>query len=368
MNSLPNSSEVDASKLAGIFSDRTNSYKFLWLKAIFSTLQERNFESSTFSFEELVNQMMLFAWYPSHYYKLSFGYWDRLPRYLGSSDLDLDGSVNLKKVKKEIERMVTDDAIKHLSRYVPYRALTVWFKNELYQIEDDTKRHKLTVKLASELFDKTKPLYRIVDKSIEIHPDWVSYIRKNLAILNAWIDWNWAGYLQSKNSSVPNIANKINIGNSRKALTQLTKNWNEVIENSQVRCIYSNEILESGEFSLDHFVPWAYVAHNEPWNIVPVIKRPNVNSMKSNNLPSEEYVSKIIASQLELIQFNKKNYSGKKWSNFIAPYVEALKLQEDDMLNKNKLAPKLGSLILSQLEGAKRLGFVADWSYPARAE
>ena len=367
MNSLPNSSEVDASKLAGIFDTRTNSYKFLWLKAIFSALQESNFESSAFSFEELVKKMMLFAWYPSHFYKLSFGYWDRLPKYLGASELDLGGSVDSIKVKKEIERMVADDAIEHLSRYVPYRSLTVWFKNELFQIEDG-KKNKLTVKLANELFDKAKPLYRIVDKNIEIHPDWISYVRKNLAILNAWIDWNWAGYLQSKNSSVPNIANKINIDSSRKALTPLTKNWGALIESNTVRCIYSGEVLESGEFTLDHFVPWAYVAHNEPWNIVPVIKRPNVNSIKSNNLPSEKYVSRFIASQLQLIQFNNKYYSDKKWGNFKAPYVEALKLQEDDMLDENKLAPKLSSLILSQVEGAKRLGFVADWIYQSREE
>jgi len=35
--------------------------------------------------------------------------------------------------------------------------------------------------------------------------------------------------------------------------------------------------------SLDHFVPWSYVAHDEMWNLHPTTK--SINSSKSNNLP-----------------------------------------------------------------------------------
>ena len=38
------------------------------------------------------------------------------------------------------------------------------------------------------------------------------------------------------------------------------------------------------DLSLDHFVPWSYVAHDELWNLVPTTKA--VNSSKSNDLPN----------------------------------------------------------------------------------
>jgi len=37
------------------------------------------------------------------------------------------------------------------------------------------------------------------------------------------------------------------------------------------------------DISIDHFVPWSYVAHDEMWNLNPTTK--SINSFKSNKLP-----------------------------------------------------------------------------------
>ena len=47
--------------------------------------------------------------------------------------------------------------------------------------------------------------------------------------------------------------------------------------------IYGNIQMEKNNISIDHFVPWSYVAHDELWNLHPTTR--SVNSSKSNHLP-----------------------------------------------------------------------------------
>ena len=42
-------------------------------------------------------------------------------------------------------------------------------------------------------------------------------------------------------------------------------------------------MLTDKDISIDHFVPWSYVAHDEFWNLSPTTR--SINSSKSNNLP-----------------------------------------------------------------------------------
>lgn len=46
--------------------------------------------------------------------------------------------------------------------------------------------------------------------------------------------------------------------------------------------IYIGQILTENDISIDHFVPWSYVAHDEMWNLNPTTK--SINSSKRNNL------------------------------------------------------------------------------------
>lgn len=89
-------------------------------------------------------------------------------------------------------------------------------------------------------------------------------------------------YLQKRNPSVPGIADKLSAPQERK-LDKAKKYWKAVIEVTEIRNIYTEEIMTAGDISIDHFVPWSYVAHDELWNLVPTTKA--VNSSKSNNLP-----------------------------------------------------------------------------------
>ncbi len=68
---LPESNEVDVARLAAVFSDTTNSYKFYWLLAILDGLRETG--QTQFSMRDLSLRMVANVWYPLDYFKLSFG-------------------------------------------------------------------------------------------------------------------------------------------------------------------------------------------------------------------------------------------------------------------------------------------------------
>ena len=59
-----------------------------------------------------------------------------------------------------------------------------------------------------------------------------------------------------------------------------------IAENPDVTCIYSGQPITFQNLSLDHFLPWSYVVHDQLWNIIPTPK--NINSAKNDRLPSLE--------------------------------------------------------------------------------
>jgi len=52
----------------------------------------------------------------------------------------------------------------------------------------------------------------------------------------------------------------------------------------KIKEIYQKVSLKDKPISIDHFVPWQYLSHDELWNLSPTTK--NINSMKGNQLPN----------------------------------------------------------------------------------
>ena len=89
-------------------------------------------------------------------------------------------------------------------------------------------------------------------------------------------------YLQRRNPSVPGISDKLYPPQERK-LERVKKYWRLLAELSPIHEIYGNNLLTSNNISVDHFVPWSFVAHDEFWNLHPTTRV--INSSKSNHLP-----------------------------------------------------------------------------------
>ncbi len=169
-----------------------------------------------------------------------------------------------------------------LTRNVPYRIQAPFMnkvKGEAWKVSEG----ELIAKINQErrlmyYFEKQDGL----QTKIHLSPEWFMYIDKNRAIIKGWLQYNMIMYLQRRNPSVPGIADKLYPPQERK-LDKVKKYWKLLLELRPVYEIYGHLQLSVKDISIDHFVPWSYVAHDEFWNLHPTTR--SINSSKSNHLP-----------------------------------------------------------------------------------
>ena len=117
---------------------------------------------------------------------------------------------------------------------------------------------------------------------IEVDGLWAEYLYRHKDILKGWTQLKLIQYLQNKNPSVPGIADKIEAPVSRD-IERVRKYWKLIIEiDPSLKDIYGDVSLADESISVDHFVPWQYVAHDELSNLHPTTK--SINSSKSNDI------------------------------------------------------------------------------------
>ncbi len=95
-------------------------------------------------------------------------------------------------------------------------------------------------------------------------------------------------FLQARNPSVPDIANKLIKPPFRGSLTNQRKNYWDIVfkEVGTIDCIFTEIPLSIDKYALDHFIPHAFVSHDLIWNLIPIDK--SFNSTKSDKLPQME--------------------------------------------------------------------------------
>src|SRR5690606_30606561 len=193
--------------------------------------------------------------------------------------------------------------IRRLDKYVVYRFLRPFFAAQV-RGAPDWEVNRRVVELAAQSFEggDAPCLYRFVEngRSIGLHPRWRAYLQNNLAIVTGFCLWSLVTYLQRNNPNVPNIAGKLAEPGQRE-LGMARRFWRAALAvQGPLRCVYSGELL-AGVPSLDHFLPWSFVAHDLLWNIAPTAA--GVNSAKSDRLPDfARYFEPFAAQQYAAVQ------------------------------------------------------------------
>ncbi len=319
---LPNDGSVDLNSFSRILENKlSSSYKIFWFFGIYEEIIMGN---KYISFRKLVCRMIVRAWYPVTQYKLSLGIQDRLfdlvilihEKYNIPCDMNKN---KLLELIENIEDVEVEKRIKTLHDYVPYRLLTPFFTRELAIVKEDfkkngIKRNKFIAELTN-LDERTIYKIDVNNKRIEINDSWYKYISANQAIIYGWMHYNLVCYLQKRNPNVPAIPFKITAPGKRD-LSKATKLWIEINRDKTVSDIYTGKELTEenfsnyGNLSIDHFIPWSFVLHDELWNLAPTFK--NVNSQKSNKLPDLSlYMDKFCEIQyrsFDIMQRNPKRY------------------------------------------------------------
>lgn len=375
---LPLSEQVNVSALACLFGETTNSYKYLFFLSLLDILKRRHFEVlSPISFQELIVEMLANAWFPHTFFKLSFGSQDKIAQKLDSLDLVIEEPIirfrdaDKKMLRKAIASQNLKDVLLHLRRYVPFRLIIPFVETELDNVSR-SKGNQLDIampEIVDRCFETHKPLYRFDSaeykncQSILVHPDWASYLEQHYGIVRDWAAWNWLNYMQKRNPSTPAISSKLFTPTKRDSLDKQTKYWKLVLQDQRLHCIYSNQSINPDRFSLDHYLPWSFVAHDQLWNLVPTL--PEVNSAKSNKLPSSKYLEDFTKIQHSGLIASRSLYSSEaKWLKTVEPYIADLNISEASELIDFQALLRAYRRTIEPLEAlARNQGFSENWSY-----
>lgn len=286
---LPDDQHLDISAFALVLHDRyiQNSYKFYWLSAI---VEEISHNKTSMSFQRLVYRMVAKSWYSLVQYRLSLGHQDKLfqlvmlikEKFQPRTDVSEEELISLLEAQRDGE--VAKGAA-HFFKYVPYRLLSPFFPQLV-----GSERHNKNGQIV-ELSVSPSCLYTILDrtKEIVIHERWFDYIQRNYPIVSGWIQLKLIQYLQRRNPNVPGIPFKL-MAPQQRDLTLATRYWKAVIPLAQISDVYTDlafskeNTRQYGSISIDHFLPWTFVLHDQMWNLVPTFH--TINSAKSDALPS----------------------------------------------------------------------------------
>ena len=304
--------------------DRANmvtSYKIYWFIGIYEEITLNS--SKVISFDTIVSRMITNSWYTLIKYKLNFGFQDQLGKIVHYLNFKYNFGAEINKDKlyiqlTESEIIKKDKEFQTLKRnfynMVPYRLLSPFFRKQTMSLKDQAKN-----RLIAELSKNDSKCFYAVDeqnKSIIINDNWIEYIKENQAVIDGWIKHKLILYLQAKNPSVPNIPLKIEPPYTRN-LSKATNYWKTVIELNKIKDIYTGLTFTeenhraNGALSIDHFIPWSFVLHDEVWNLIPTFK--NINSSKNDKLPKiERYINTYCELHFTAINTFKKTTSNPK--------------------------------------------------------
>lgn len=348
-----------------LLENTTNSYKYLFLKAVTERITQNE---DHINIDDLIIDMLVSAWYPNQYFKLSLGLQDQIGNIFKQQNFNYSSSIPITsssfkgQLRLEIIKCIDIRVIRNkLTGYVLYRLLTPFFSDELRGKKDQVK-NGLIFDLAERYFEIKCPLYMVKPdkKSIVVNPGWFNFINANISILSHYQKLEWVGYLQKNNPNVPAIIHKTEPPMQRSSLVKPQKYWNTFIqENSNEKCIYTGKYLIDLKPSIDHFLPWSFVCHDRLWNLVPV--NGNTNSSKSNYLPDLNcYLSPFIEQQSRALNYYAENIKG--WEKYTDCYVQDLGFKTHaELLQEQLFAGRLSQTIENQYSLAKQLGFIANW-------
>lgn len=369
---LPYSEELNIGCLSKLFENTTNCYKFFWFQAI---LRKMDGVRSRFTFDELINEMIADAWYMVTEYHLRLGplgitdNLEEVVKYIHEK-YGFAPAEKREKILEFLQEVEDKRIIKYksdLTLNVPYR-LQVPFYDEINIARSMWNGSKKI--LISEINRQKRLIYYFARISglrtiIEVDEVWTEYLLKHKEILKGWTQLKLIQYLQNKNPSVPGIADKIEAPISRD-IERVRKYWKLIIQiDPFLRDIYGDILLKDEKISVDHFVPWQYVAHDELWNLHPTTK--SINSSKSNSLPLWElYFSSLGEIEYRAYELKNQNETLAREFQKIAPYhLNNQQIRNQlyaEGLDKNSFIERLEHVVKPVYESAQMSGF-RKWVY-----
>jgi hypothetical protein len=355
--------------LGQVFNNTTNSYKLFWFLGLLNIIKRGT--ETTFPLNDIFREMVVVAWHPVCFYRLSLGRQDKLQDAILEikQDSGLPPNTELADIHKYLESSnKVQTQLENFGRYVPTRFLTPWFSNQLRGIQDDLRRTRQIELLAAQGQNTPLacPYYFDISakkKLIKLNKSWCIFIIENLGVIQSFAEYHLVQYLQAKNPNTPGIINKLQAPTERQ-LTFAREFWRVVradfINNSKAehfKDIYLEKPI-GNTFSIDHFLPWSFVAHDLLWNLTPVEK--TTNSRKGDSIPELNlYLPRLAQIHRESIVAIKKR------PRFLEDYTEFFKQDAPGLLSLSEEAfiTKYREIVMPQAQIAINQGFEGGWIF-----
>jgi len=363
---LPYSEELNIETLGRLFDNKAECYKLFWFQAIMTKV---SLGQDTMSFDELINEMIADAWYMVTEYHLNLGPNDTLEKVVNHIKGTTDFGPTVKKDTILNYLALADDREvrrfkKTLSNEVPYRLQAPFLDTAGFKWQEGSARRAAAINAQRDRLMYYFAAINGLESRIQMSADWMNYLTRNQEVIHGWIRFNMITYLQRRNPSVPGISDKLEPQQERK-LDRVKKYWKVVTELTPIYDIYGHNDMSEKAISIDHFVPWSYVAHDELWNLHPTTR--SVNSSKSNNLPSwdayfvplaaVEYRAYKLMWQYEAVMKAFNDCSKEHLNNAEIKY----QLYREG-LSEDEFRSSLGEVIAPVYHAAENCGF-RTWRY-----
>ena len=350
-----------SSRLQQMLADErlVTSYQLYWLGAILDELKEPEANPSI-PYRRIVLRMIAKCWYSIEKFRLNLGRTDKLAEAVKK----LSNHVKLEATYKEADTLealeglplsVTNKFVDYFTRYVPSRLIAVFYQAEVSDLKDYLRDKEL----ARISCDRDDAIYQnhIKERKIVINSKWYEYIKENMAIICGWHRERLISFLQRRNPSVPAIPMKIEAPQKRN-LNDANRYWSllhraAITKGAPLTDIYTAAPVEK-PFTIDHFIPWTFVLHDQLWNLAPTSK--SMNSAKSNRLPAlQKYLVPFCKQQFDALQLALKTKTIPKKT--IEEYYTVFTPEELRNMPLEPFTDKLSAAIQPLHQIAQNMGF-----------
>lgn len=231
---IPNSNILTTKFLNRVFDNTVATYKYYWFLSILDLFVKHG--KTRMDVWEIMILMVVKVWYPVIYFRLSFGKSESLYEAIWALQKDYDIPINismpdLTALLKDMVFTKKDKDVRNrlnfLQNNVPYRFLHPWIKTQ-------NNNEMLN---RSQSFENGC-LYKLEKQNgtmwVELNSVWLDYLKENYDILSAFAYRELADFLQTRNSDISAIADKLVKVEERTPLAEQYKCFPKTINMSKI--------------------------------------------------------------------------------------------------------------------------------------
>lgn len=362
--------ELNIKALLDLFNNTNTSYKFLFFYSLIKIIKKNN-QNKTIALKKIMEEILITAWLPCFQFNLNFRKQDQTKKLLQKFTVNSKQDIKINKptnkiivgILKEIRFILNDKKNsefleKKFLRYVLVRLVRPFYKKLKNMPESGNESiSKSANKILINDYKKEQPPYLIdyQNRQIILNTNWKKYILNHFHFLELWVLDEWYKYMQYQNRNSPSLYEKLKFPDfKRNSLDKQRKIWKLIIKNNSLRCIFSGELLTEDNFDIDHFVCWNFLAHDQEWNLIPVLSK--VNRSKNNRLPKLHLIEPFVDFKIKSLRYSKKYLNNKKYLEYLSEHSNFINFSHTECFTdefKIKYINEVKTLIIK----AKNQGF-----------